>query len=315
MPGFVDAGLLVSMRADAASATKPARPKKTRQIYDDGLALLRSCLHHGTVAAELRSGSDLEDFRADTAMLRQLTKIGSNPVDIVRTWRISRPIHTEVERQEFRGALGVLARRKLVDFVEVSGAALAISDDLLWDIRQANVGMKLAWDGGDEKLLEDVLRRIMPRTVACPPTLSEAEFAALVKFPAIVVFSPTVDLAHGPGPGLKRFLEWGGAVALSSGYDAHRSPGFSMQMAVSLAIVQGQLSPEEAIAAATINAAYAMGYGHVTGSLEQGKRADILVVNVPDHREIARRFGINHAAMVLRNGVTAFNRTRWKIGA
>jgi imidazolonepropionase len=86
-----------------------------------------------------------------------------------------------------------------------------------------------------------------------------------------------------------------------------------MQMALSLAIVRAQLTPEEAISAATVNAAWAAGRGDVSGTLEQGKRADILVMTVPDYRDISRQFGINHVGTVLRQGNIAFNRTRRKI--
>jgi imidazolonepropionase len=107
----------------------------------------------------------------------------------------------------------------------------------------------------------------------------------------------------------------GGAIALSSGYDANQAPGFSMQMAVSLAVMRGQLTVEEAITAATVNAAYAVGCGETAGTLEVGKRADILVLTIPDYREIPRQFGINHVGIVLRSGEVVLNRSRWKIGS
>jgi imidazolonepropionase len=72
------------------------------------------------------------------------------------------------------------------------------------------------------------------------------------------------------------------------------------------------LTPEEAWGAATINAAYAVGCGDITGSLEIGKQADLLILNVTDYREIPRQFGINHVAMVFRDGAIVLNRTRWR---
>jgi imidazolonepropionase len=75
------------------------------------------------------------------------------------------------------------------------------------------------------------------------------------------------------------------------------------------------LTVEQAIAAATINAAYAIGRGHEIGSLEVGKRADLLVLNLSDYREIPRRFGINHVKMVVRDGNLVLNTSRSKATA
>ena len=72
------------------------------------------------------------------------------------------------------------------------------------------------------------------------------------------------------------------------------------------------LSSEEAFTAATINAAYAVGCGHLTGSLEAGKHADAIVLNISDYRELPLQFGINHAAMIFRQGNIVLNRTRWR---
>lgn len=88
-----------------------------------------------------------------------------------------------------------------------------------------------------------------------------------------------------------------------------------MQMALSFAVLHLRLTIEQAITAATINAAHAAGVGHLTGSLEAGKRADILILTLSDYREIPRQFGINHVGMAIREGNVVFNRTRWRVGA
>ena len=75
------------------------------------------------------------------------------------------------------------------------------------------------------------------------------------------------------------------------------------------------LTVEEAFTAATINAAHAAGCGHVTGSLEFGKQADLLILNVSDYREVPRQFGINNVEMAIRHGSIVLNRNRWKAAA
>jgi imidazolonepropionase len=85
-----------------------------------------------------------------------------------------------------------------------------------------------------------------------------------------------------------------------------------MQMVVALAVLRLRLSVEQAISATTINAAHAVGCADEVGSLEPGKRADILVLNLSDYREIPRRIGVNQVAMALREGSFLINRKRAK---
>lgn len=62
------------------------------------------------------------------------------------------------------------------------------------------------------------------------------------------------------------------------------------------------LTPAEAICAATINAAHAVGLGSKVGSLEPGKRADLLLLNVPSYRHLGYRFGTNLVEAVVAGG-------------
>jgi imidazolonepropionase len=88
-----------------------------------------------------------------------------------------------------------------------------------------------------------------------------------------------------------------------------------MQMVVALGVLHLRLTVEQAISATTINAAHALGRADEIGSLEVGKRADLLVLNLPDYREIPRRFGINHVALAIRDGNLVMNRSRPKASA
>jgi imidazolonepropionase len=113
----------------------------------------------------------------------------------------------------------------------------------------------------------------------------------------------------------RSLVDSGAAVALSSGYHSISAATFSMQMAIALGVTRLGLNAEEAITAATINAAHALGCANKTGSLEAGKNADILVLNVSDYREIPAQFGINHVVMAFRNGNMVLNKTRWRLPA
>jgi imidazolonepropionase len=76
----------------------------------------------------------------------------------------------------------------------------------------------------------------------------------------------------------------------------------SMQMVMTLACLQMKFSPEEALSAATINAAHAIGMGNEVGSIEVGKRADLAILSVPNYQHIPYRWGSNNVEMVIKAG-------------
>jgi imidazolonepropionase len=94
-------------------------------------------------------------------------------------------------------------------------------------------------------------------------------------------------------------------VALATDYNPGTSPTMSMPMAMSLACTHMRMSPAEAIAAATINGAWALRVANRKGSIEPGKDADLAVFAVKDYREIPYWFGANLCATTVLNGIAA----------
>ena len=100
----------------------------------------------------------------------------------------------------------------------------------------------------------------------------------------------------------RKFIEAGVAVALATDYNPGSSPTLSMPMVMSLASTQMKMTPAEAIAAATINGAWALRLADRKGTIEAGKDADLAVFDVKDYREIPYWFGANHCACTVLNG-------------
>jgi imidazolonepropionase len=100
----------------------------------------------------------------------------------------------------------------------------------------------------------------------------------------------------------RKLIEAGAIVALATDYNPGTSPTMSMPMILSLACTQLRMTPAEAIAAATINAAYALRREKRIGSLEAGKQADLAVFEVEDYREIPYYFGMNRCWMTMKRG-------------
>jgi imidazolonepropionase len=88
-------------------------------------------------------------------------------------------------------------------------------------------------------------------------------------------------------PPARKMIEAGLAIVLATDFNPGSSPVASMPFMLSLACLQMRLTPAEALTAATVNAAYSLGLGDQTGSLEPGKRADFLIHEFTDYRELA----------------------------
>lgn len=100
----------------------------------------------------------------------------------------------------------------------------------------------------------------------------------------------------------RELIDRGAALALASGFHPPVSSTYNMMTVVALACTHMRLTPEEAITAATINGAHAVALASSTGSLEFGKEADLIMLNVSDYREIPYQFGVNLVSLTMRRG-------------
>ena len=103
-------------------------------------------------------------------------------------------------------------------------------------------------------------------------------------------------------PDARAMIEAGLGVVLATDFNPGSSPTPSIPMILSLASTNMKMTPAESITAATINAAYSLNRGSEIGSLEPGKRADFVIHDCTDHREIAYFFGVQSAQAVYIGG-------------
>ena len=104
-------------------------------------------------------------------------------------------------------------------------------------------------------------------------------------------------------PPARALVEAGAPVALATDFNPGTSPTPSMPFVLSLACTHMKMTPAEAITAATINGAHALGLGDRKGSIEPGKDADLAVFDVRDYREIAYWFGTNLCHQTICGGI------------
>ncbi len=133
---------------------------------------------------------------------------------------------------------------------------------------------------------------------------SEADIQALGKSDTVAVALPCTPfgLAEHDYTPAQKILEAGGILALATDCNPGTAWCESIQFAIALACRYMRLTPAQAIAASTINAAHAIRRADKIGSIEPGKQADLLVLSVPDYRHLGYRFGTNLVKQVVKRG-------------
>ena len=134
--------------------------------------------------------------------------------------------------------------------------------------------------------------------------LSQADIRALAGSDVVATLLPGANFHLGVKqyPPARKLIDAGAAVALATDFNPGTSPTVNMQFILSLACAQMRMTPAEAISASTINAAHALRRAHRIGSLEAGKQADLIVMDVEDYREISYYFAMNHCVMMVKRG-------------
>jgi imidazolonepropionase len=133
---------------------------------------------------------------------------------------------------------------------------------------------------------------------------SQEELESLAHSDTVAVALPCTPfgLAEAHYTPARAILEAGGLLALATDLNPGTAWCGDMQFAIALACRYLRLTPAQAIAAATLNAAAAIGRANRVGSLEVGKQADLIILSVADYRHLGYRFGPNLVDTVIKKG-------------
>jgi imidazolonepropionase len=156
----------------------------------------------------------------------------------------------------------------------------------------------------------DGLLRFKPASLDHMDRVNDADISLLARNDTVATLVPGANYFLGLGkcPPARKLIDAGVAVALATDYNPGSSPTLSMPFVLSLACTHMKLSPGEAIAAATINGAWALRMQDRKGSIESGKDADLAIFHVKDHREIAYWIAADLCEMVIANGIVGSRR-------
>ncbi len=301
-------GGILSTVASTREATKDELAALTRERLD---AMLRA----GTTLVEAKSGYGL----SVEAELKQLEAIWvaaeGHPVQVVSTFLGAHTIPRE--RRESRSRyidevvgemLPEVASRKLASyadaFVDAHAFTAAEARRVLEAAARFGLGVRLHAD----QLADDGSALLAAELGAASADhlehVSDAGIAALARAGTTAVLLPGAAffLMSKTRPPARRLIEAGVPVAVATDFNPGTSPTEAMGAILELASLTLSMSVDEAITAATLNAAHALGRAADTGSIEVGKRADLVVHAVPNRYHLVYRFGVRRVRTVIAAG-------------
>jgi imidazolonepropionase len=300
------------------NSVKKLRAATSEALKKRALAALRLFATYGTTTLEAKSGYGL-DVVSELKILRLHKELAAEqPLEIVSTF-LGAHVVPEEYRKKANGAeqyiklieqnlLPEIGEKRLAEFCDVFCDRGAFSVEQSKRVLQAG----RQW-GLEPRIHAEQLSRtgavrlaILMRAASCDhlEQVNKGDIAALGESETVATLLPGCDFHLG----LKQYaparalIDAGAIVSLATDYNPGTSPTLSMQMILSLACAQLRMTPAEAIAAATINAAHALRREKTIGSLEVGKKADIAVFEVADYREIPYYFGVNRCWMTVKRG-------------
>jgi len=271
----------------------------------EGLAAMA---RHGTTTVEVKTGFGADES-VEAKLLRVLAALAENPVRIAATFLVNLP--DEGRQEALDMAVNVLLPRirrgRLAHFADIvwnEDPALKPGLQRFLHVAQA-AGFRCKVHAQNPNPTAAIVEGAAHQAVSVDHLeyAAEEEARLMAGTPTIATLLPAGAFQRRvPAAPGRVFADAGVAIALASNFNAHEAPTFSMQTIVSLATRELGLTPEEAICAATINSAHALGLAGDTGSLECGKLADVLILNASDYRELAENFGGNLVRMTMRRG-------------
>lgn len=306
LPAFVDPDAVLaypryaSRRLSEHPRETPIRLFSKRRLEGAVALAAADCVRHGVLTVAAHTGYAF-DLRDTVKVLRAQQTLQGKPV---RIRSVLSPRNPEPVEDKW---LAVARQKKLAVMLDIPGATSLQEFDATASLGASRgFGLRIRAPGG---VSAAVLKAAIPAGVAAvisPPTYDNASLAALSTMGAVHVINadPGTDYSGA----MRHEIERGMAVALSSGYRIEGVTSANPQFILYLATTRLGMTLPEAITALTWNAACALRVSQVAGSLEPGKPADLIIVDIPDYRDLARRSGHNDVKAVMRQGRTVYRR-------
>ncbi|MFX1261821.1 MAG: imidazolonepropionase [Promethearchaeota archaeon] len=292
---------------------KATRSASEDELISNAFSYAESMLASGTTTIEAKSGYGL-DVENELKMLRVIGALRNKlPSEFVSTFMGAHAIPPEYRGRvdDYVGLvknemIPAVAKQNLAEFCDVFCEDGVFSVEQSREILQAAKakGMKLKVHADEIVQLGGAGLAAEVEAVSADHLLmaSNDDLESMRKAGTIATLLPgtafSLDTEYADA---RKMIEMGLPVALATDFNPNCA-NESMFFTISLACYKMKMHPREAISAATINAAHALGRSETLGSIEQGKRADILILDCPNPEYLSWRFGVNLIHTVVANG-------------
>lgn len=300
--------------------------QKTRQaskadLLNQARKSLQHFLSYGVTTLEAKSGYglDLETEIKQLEVAKQLNHEG--PIEIVSTYMGAHAIPKEFRDRSdtyvemILHDLEVLAKQELAEMVDVfceEGVfSIVQTERILSQATALGFGIRLHADEihplGGAKLASQLYALSADHLMAMP----EADYPSLANSKTIATLLPgTSFYLNKPFAQAKKMMEANMALAIASDYNPGSSPSENFALTMQLAANKLGLLPSEVLTAATLNPAYSLKRSHLIGSLEVGKQADFVLLNIPNWEYFLYHYGTQHTHSVYKKGICVYEKPR-----
>ncbi len=304
------------------STVRETRGASSESLLSQTRARLGRMFQQGTTTAEAKTGYGLE-LGAELRLLETLLRLRTEtPVELAITFLGAHAIGPEF-KDDPQGYADLVCGRMLPEvqrwwriyapsdplpfvdvFCETGAFTLEQSREILTAARELGFPLKIHADEFDNLGGASLAAELGASSADHLVKTSDADIAALARSDTVAVALPCTPfgLAERDYTPARKIIEADGLLALATDCNPGTAWNESMQLAIALACRYMGLTPAQAIGAATINAAHAIRRAENIGSLEEGKQADLLILDVPDYRQLGYRFGTNLVGEVVKRG-------------
>lgn len=311
------AGYLDILRAGGGilDTVRKTREATFQELYDKTEGFLDEMMGLGVTTAEAKSGYGI-DLETEVKLLEVLKKLNEDhPMDIVSTFM---PAHVVLPEWKGREAefiklcidemMPYVKERNLAEYIDI------FTEDSVFDKEQSRIYLEEARKlGFGLKIHADEIESIGGSVLAGEMKAASAEhlivineegMQSLAKGGTVAMLLPATSFYLGAtfAPA-RRMVELGIPVAMASDFNPGSCPSLNLQFVMNLGYLKYRLTPEEILTAVTINPACAIGRGHLVGTLEEGKQADLVIWDAPNVEMLCYRFGSNLALQTIKKGI------------
>lgn len=294
----------------------------TRRASKDRLMIeakkkLDSMLSYGTTTIEAKSGYGLS-LRDEIKILDVMKTLSKGPVDIVPTFMGAHSLPPEFEDYNayteyvVKAMIPEVAKQKLARYCDV------FCDKGFFTVEQTHRILNAARKYGmGTRIHADEIERIGGAELAAETGCASADhllktdengIKAMASKGTVGILLPAAAMVlRSRYADARKMIDMGIPVALGTDLNPNCWVE-NMQLVIALACHQMGMTQAEAITAATINAAHSIGLSNEIGSIERGKRADIIILDIPNHKHLGYRFGGNLVETVIKNGKVMMER-------